>query len=187
MSFRDRSNVIELSKRLRAGYKVLGKEHGILWSFPLVLSNSYVSIWRTKACIKHQEDAAFENLLSFILMKENGQKDNRPLQIICSSMLNSEQMISSVNWGCISHQSGWSEGRMQTSSLITHTDLCGVRYSTMFVPCCGWPYAQLRLLGTDYQTWQVTIPERHTLNSFLWSDIKAYSKAYAKSTVLFLT
>lgn len=54
---------------------------------------------RTKgpACIKHQEDAAFENLLSFIVMKKNGQKANRSLQIIHSSTLNSEQVISSVN------------------------------------------------------------------------------------------
>lgn len=48
------------------------------------------------ACMKNQEDAAFENLLSFTVLKENGQKDKRCLQIIHSSVLNSEQVTSSV-------------------------------------------------------------------------------------------
>lgn len=103
MNFRARSNEIKLFKS--AGYKVLGNEYGILLPFPVVLSNSYVSIWRTKGpdCKEHQEDVAFKNLLSLIVMKKNGLKDNRSLQIKHSSMINSEQMISSVNWEAAFH------------------------------------------------------------------------------------
>lgn len=177
MSFRDRSNVIELSKRLSAGYKVLGKEYGILWLFPLVLSNSYVSIWRTKgpACTENQEDVAFENLLNFIVMKENGQKDNRSLQIILSSMLNSEQVVSSVNWEASFHTRV--NGLRARCRLQAWSRQAFVVCSTAPCLCHVVGGHTLSLLGTDSQTWQVTIREPHSLNSFLWNDIKAYSRA----------
>ena len=82
MSFRAGSKALTLPIKQKCRLQSPGQGLWHTVTFPVVFSHSYVSVWKTKGPACTENMVASENLLSFVVMKENGQKDYRSLQII---------------------------------------------------------------------------------------------------------
>lgn len=112
MSFRAGSNAREVSTEQRKARKFWAGGYGKLWLYPVVFNHFYGTLWKTKdpACTEQQEDGSMENLLSFVVMKENGHKAHRSVQFTALLKQNSCRLQLT---GCNSDPRGWSEGVKQ--------------------------------------------------------------------------